>query len=314
MTCRSLATAFVLSSLVVLTGAPDTWAEGRLREALIARRAASSVTEDSGKPSRREMLEEKPSSRPEEVDTEYDGRVVKLYVPKNLPPMGQRAMVAIFHGGGANGSFMQASLQMNLVADKYGFVVAYLNGTKAASMLPSRMRSWNAGDCCGKAHEDQVDDVTYITNAINHLNKTYGIDPSRVYAIGHSNGSMMSQLLACTTTLFPASVAISGPLSSEVTSCPGAKSKRVLAIHGRYDENVPLEGGKGTKGPNKVKQDVNFRAEASAKEIYERSGASFTLDVVEDTDHSLQNLDAAVAKRDGYGISEKAARFFGLAR
>lgn len=308
------AAVLILPTVAAMLSSSAALAEVSVRDAWIAKRMASSISENTrSTPSRRSLLEEKSSSRSEEIDDEHDGRAIKLYVPKSLPPVGQRAMVTVYHGGGANGSYMQAVLNMDVVADRYGFVVAYLNGTKAAKLLPSRMRSWNAGDCCGLAAEIKVDDVGYITNAIAYLSQKYGIDPRRIYAIGHSNGSLVSQLMACTTSLFQASVAISGPLSSVVASCPAAHGKRILAIHGVLDENVPISGGRGTKGPNKVRHDVIFRSEASAKEIYERSGAIFTLDAVEETDHSLQNLDEAITKRDGAGISEKAARFFGLA-
>ncbi len=281
-----------------------------IRQAIIEKRLANRDSADAKSATRFSALEEKPSQRPEEIDERYDGRSFKLYLPKKLEPIGERAMVVVLHGGGANASFMQATLDMNAVAERHGFVVAYLNGTRAAPMLPSKMRSWNAGGgCCGKAYEDQVDDVGYITGAVGYLAKKYGVDAQRVYALGHSNGAIMAQRMVCTTDVFQAAVPISGTLASDISACPKASGKRLLAIHGQNDENVPIIGGVGTKGPNKAKQ-VNYRAEASAKELFERAGASYTIDIVKDTDHSLQHLDTAIRARDGYGISEKAVRFF----
>ncbi len=73
----------------------------------------------------------------------FHGRDMILYVPSHLPPQGQRSMVVALHGGGGNAQYIQDHLKMDGVAEKYGFIVAYLNGTDAAPRLPGKMKAWN---------------------------------------------------------------------------------------------------------------------------------------------------------------------------
>ena len=58
------------------------------------------------------------------------------------------------------------------------------------------------------------------------------IDPARVFGMGHSNGAMMMMRLMCDTTIFAAAVSVSGPLNVPVRSCPGARGRQILSIHG----------------------------------------------------------------------------------
>lgn len=242
------------------------------------------------------------------------GREAVIYVPSSLPPEGSRSMVVALHGGGGNAHFMQSRLKMDGLAEKQGFVVAYLNGTSAAKILAKAMLAWNAGGgCCGLPATNQVDDVGYITKAVAELTRAYGIDPSRVYVMGHSNGSIMGQLMLCTTNVFQAGVTISGPVNVAQTSCPAARGKRILAIHGIEDLNVPIGGGVGTKGPESARK-LNYRAEASAKAMFEQSGASYTLDALKNTDHGLEHIAATIQETEGMTLAEKAAKFFGLER
>ena len=174
------------------------------------------------------------------------------------------------------------------------------------------MLAWNAGNgCCGKPAEENIDDVTYIRDAVAYLARKYGVDPKRIYVTGHSNGAMMAQLMLCTTDVFSAGVTMSGPLNNAVTSCPAAQGKRILAIHGELDAKVPLTGGVGTKGPQKAKN-IPYRPEASAKMLFEQSGANYTLQVVPETDHALEHLDEAITKAEGMSIAQKIAKFLGL--
>jgi polyhydroxybutyrate depolymerase len=136
----------------------------------------------------------------------------------------------------------------------------------------------------------------------------YGIDRSRVYGIGHSNGAMMAERVACETRLFAAVVAVSGPLALDTTHCDGARGGRILAIHGVDDRNVPVAGGVGPKGLSRVA----FRSEEDARRVFAGSGASYTVQLVPGADHAFARIDAVIEKTEGITIAEKAARFFGL--
>ena len=116
--------------------------------------------------------------------------------------------------------------------------------------------------------------------------------------------------MMCESDLYAAAVAISGPLGLAVSTCPTAKGKRILAIHGADDQNVPIQGGRGAKGLS----GTVFSSEAHASEVFTNSGATYTLQVVLGADHMLDHIDAAIRKTEGVSIAEKSARFFGLSK
>lgn len=246
----------------------------------------------------------------------YGGREMLVYVPSVLPPAGSRALVVVLHGGLGNaerivGGQSENALNMDSVAEQNGFIVAYLDGTPVTRFLGSRMLGWNAGGgCCGQAARNGVDDVAYIEGAVDYLASRYGIARDRVFGIGHSNGAMMTQRLVCETTLYAAAVAISGPLNLDVSTCPDARGRRVLAIHGEDDRNVPVAGGRGMQGLS----DAVYNSEQRSKQTFLNSGASYTLQIVAGADHKLDDIEDAIAQREGVTIAEKAARFFGLER
>jgi polyhydroxybutyrate depolymerase len=181
------------------------------------------------------------------------GRDAFVYVPSHLASSDHRALVVVLHGGMGKAENIisgraESPLNFNSLAEKEGFVAVYLNGTPVTRFAGDDKLGWNAGKCCGLPAMKSVDDVAYISQAVATLVKKYGIDPKRVYGIGHSNGAMMTQRMICETDIYAAAVAISGPLMTESGKCPRARGKRVLSIHGADDKNVPLEGGRGTQG------------------------------------------------------------------
>jgi polyhydroxybutyrate depolymerase len=232
-----------------------------------------------------------------------------------LPASGSRALVVVLHGGMGNAdrianSQSESGLNLDEEADQDGFIVVYLNGTPVTRFLGARALGWNAGGgCCGQPAQNRIDDVAYISGAVDYLAGKYGIDHKRVFGIGHSNGAMMTQRILCETNLYAAGVAISGPLNLAATRCPYAKGSRILAIHGADDQNVPIGGGRGTKGLAQVE----WVSEARAQRVLTMSGATYDLQIVPGADHMLDHLSAVIAKSEGVTIARKAAIFFGLA-
>jgi poly(3-hydroxybutyrate) depolymerase len=244
----------------------------------------------------------------------YNGRSMIVYVPHHLSPAGSRPLVIVLHGGLGNAQRIEsaqseAGLNMDSVADKGGFIVAYLNGTPVTRRFGDKALGWNAGGgCCGLAFEANINDVAYITQAADFLVGKYGIDRSRIYGIGHSNGAMMAQRLMCEASLFQAIVAISGPLNLNVATCPAARGKHILAIHGTLDKNVPVAGGQGTEGLSRSA----YNSEETTRQVYLKSGAFYDLQLVSGAPHKLDEINASIQHSEGQTIAEKAARFFGL--
>jgi polyhydroxybutyrate depolymerase len=223
-------------------------------------------------------------------------------------------MVVVLHGGLGNAERIMAGqaeqgLNLDAEADRDGFVVAYLNGTPVTRFLGDDKLGWNAGGgCCGLSAANHVDDVAYIEGAIAALSAEQGIDPRRVFAIGHSNGAMMTMRMMCESDSIAAAISIAGPLNTDDGQCRAARSKRILAIHGEDDRNVPIAGGVGPLGLSRLA----FKSEERTRRILAAAGARFELQTLPATDHFLVHIEESLRRIEGVSLAEKAARYFGL--
>jgi polyhydroxybutyrate depolymerase len=177
-----------------------------------------------------------------------------LHLPSPLPnnPL---PLVVVLHGGGGSGESVAKMTGFDAEADKEGFIVVYPEGTDGGHPLMSLLGkpgflTWNAGNCCGYAQENNVDDVGFIRAVVTQVIKDNAADPKRVYATGISNGGMMAYRMACEASDVFAAIA---PVSAvqEVQSCKPIQGVSVFHIHGADDENVPIAGGVGKKAHEK---------------------------------------------------------------
>jgi poly(3-hydroxybutyrate) depolymerase len=247
-----------------------------------------------------------------EVELNYEGRRLYVHLPEKVAEEGKRALVIVLHGGLGNAERivnLNAERGMNLDAEseKYGFVVAYLNGTPVTRMLGEDKKGWNAGICCGQPSIKKVDDVNYITGAVKYLAEKYGVDPKRVYGVGHSNGAMMTQRMICETDVYAAGVSIAGTLELETGKCPSASGKKILEIHGEKDENVPMAGGIG-KGISRAE----FKPQEYAKRVFESSGATYALEVLHGAAHQMDTMEAAMESEQGMTLAARIVKFLEL--
>lgn len=292
--------------------------------ALIALPACAQQEESGGRMKRlRDMLETQRENSKSKVSQEslgavsanthedkFEQRSMLVYLPTRMPPAGQRSMLVALHGGGGNAQFMVDHLKINGVAEKHGFIVAYLEGSAAAERLGGKLKAWNAGSgCCGKPYTDKVDDVAYISGAVRYLQQKHGVDPAKTFGVGHSNGAMMTQTLACVTTLYTAVATLSGTMMAEVPSCPAARGHTIYNYHGTDDINLPIAGGFGKKGVTNIR----FTAQTKAKELFEAAGGRYVLKTLPGADHSIEHMSESSKKLDGLSIGERVAKDLGLA-
>lgn len=126
-------------------------------------------------------------------------------------------------------------------ADSAGFVVVYPNGT---GRLKNRLLTFNAGNCCGYAMTNKIDDIEFTRKLLDNLNKFVNIDRKRVFATGMSNGGIMSYLLASELSDCIAAIApVGGPMGTEI--CTPNRPVSIIHFHGTKDEHAPFHGGKG---------------------------------------------------------------------
>ena len=168
-------------------------------------------------------------------------RSYRLHVPESVGDEPVALLVAL-HGGGGSADQFAGEDGLEALADEEGFVVVHAEGI---SQRVERLHTWNAGNCCGAAVEEDVDDVAYIRAVVEEVSAAVPIDPDQVFAIGHSNGGMMAYRLACEAADVFAAVGLqAGALGIE--TCDPAAPVSLIHVHGTADPNVPLEGGVGS--------------------------------------------------------------------
>lgn len=171
----------------------------------------------------------------------YDGleRSYLLYVPASYDPAQPAPLVLSMHGFSSNPTQQVSFSQWNPLADEYGFIVAYPQGTG----FPLR---WNSG-ANPFAPRETTDDVGFIGVLIDTLSSSLCIDLTRVYATGLSNGGGMSNRLAC--ELADRITAIGGVAGaySALPECQPSRPVPVIAFHGTDDTIVPYEGTTGQR-------------------------------------------------------------------
>jgi polyhydroxybutyrate depolymerase len=171
-----------------------------------------------------------------------------LHIPVGYTGSRPCPLVVVLHGAFSTGREMEKWTGWSQLADREGFIVIYPEGIGILGFL----QHWNAGHCCGKAAEDDWDDVTFIQEAIDGMCRQYAVDTRSIYMVGFSNGGMLAYRFAAERSAQLAAVAsISGAIGS--TAAPDQPEWRmpipehpvpVIVIHGSSDETVPFEGGK----------------------------------------------------------------------
>jgi polyhydroxybutyrate depolymerase len=162
-----------------------------------------------------------------------------LHLPPDYAKHVPLPVVLAFHGGGGGAAAFQGAAGLDAQADALGWAVVYPDGS---GHLDRRLLTWNAGSCCGSAQEGHVDDVGFAVALLADLARDLDLDPTRVYAVGHSNGGMMAYRLAAREGARIAAVAsVAGPDMSE--SFPSGPPVPVLHIHSVDDPRATYQGG-----------------------------------------------------------------------
>jgi polyhydroxybutyrate depolymerase len=167
---------------------------------------------------------------------------------------------------------------MNATADKYGFIVVYPEGIKG---------TWNAGQCCGFAEWQNLDDVGFVRELIETLQRKYSIDKQRIYATGFGDGAMLCYRLACE---LPDRFAAIGPVGGGMGGDGPLPSRPVaiLHIHGVKDQNYPFNGGVGKRSV----ATVSFRSVAESLNFWLKANhCQLTPVVTKDKDFVIERYE-----------------------
>jgi polyhydroxybutyrate depolymerase len=164
-----------------------------------------------------------------------------VYIPRGYDAARPTPVVVVFHGGGGNPETMVNFSGLNDKADEAVFIVAYPYGT---GRLPNRLLTFNGGNCCGYAMDNNIDDVGFTRAMLDDLASVANVDANRVYATGMSNGGIMAYRVASELAdRFAAIAPVGGPMGTE--TCKPSRPVAVMHFHGTADAQAPFNGGQG---------------------------------------------------------------------
>jgi polyhydroxybutyrate depolymerase len=174
---------------------------------------------------------------------QHDGleRVYKVHVPSSYNKENKTPLILALHGGGGSAEAGPEFFGLNAKSDQEGFIVVYPEGT-GKKIFGKTFGVWNAGECCGIAVKNNVDDVGFINALIEKLETDYHIDEKRIYVTGMSNGAQMTYRLACELSDKIAAIAPSGSEGRFIT-CEPKRPVPTLHIQGKKDPCSLYEGG-----------------------------------------------------------------------
>lgn len=203
-----------------------------------------------------------------------------VYVPASLPRGRPAPMLLALHGGGGDMDFQADSYGIKQKADRAGFIAVFPNGH--SRFKSGILATWNAGACCGRAVEQQVDDVGFLQQVIQRVSRQANVDRGRVFATGMSNGGLMSYRLACE---IPHMIRAIAPVAGtdNTKACSPSRPVPVIHFHARDDSHVLYDGGSGRDAltrtdfvsvPATIAKWVRLnRASATARRVLEVPGA-----------------------------------------
>jgi len=168
-------------------------------------------------------------------DTITVGAVVREYFVYRTPAVDTSRpspLLLVFHGGGGSAQGAMARYGFSGAAGASGAYVVYPQGLNG---------HWSDGRGIFTAG----DDVAFTTALVARLRTRLRIDPRRIYAVGHSNGAIFVNSLACRVPgVFAAIGAMAGTIPlNDVALCRSAAPISVIEIHGTADPLTLYAGG-----------------------------------------------------------------------
>jgi polyhydroxybutyrate depolymerase len=179
----------------------------------------------------------------------HDGiaRTYLLHVPPGYSDRRSVPLVIGLHGYTSSSTSFEGQSGLSPKADAEGFIVAYPDGLRYP-WTASNPQAWNAGGRY-ETWTRGTDDVGFIEQMIELIQKHYAIDAARIYVTGHSNGSFMAYRVAYELSCKIAAIAPhSGQMVYEA-STPARCPVGVLHLHAVNDNSV-LYNGMTSNDPN----------------------------------------------------------------
>lgn len=207
------------------------------------------------------------SDRYDSISTGGRWRTFFTHLPSGYVANRKYPLVLAFHGGGPLGyQSIQYQSQLTAKSDSAGFIIVYPEGVRIAGN-----RTFNAGGCCAPSTTLNIDDVGFTGVLLDTLFRRFGVDTTRVYATGFSNGSLLCYRLASQLSGRFAAIA---PVAGDLVYAPWAPLRPVpiISFHSYADQNIKVQGGVtiGTTGTYFPPQDSIMGVIASSYSCLKR--------------------------------------------
>ena len=170
-----------------------------------------------------------------------------LYVPESWSPDAPTPVLLNFHGYGGTMADHMEEADFRPIADEEGFVVVVPQGS-----LLEGSPHWN-NSAPSDDNKSDADDFGFVEALLERVGELVPVDADRVYAVGYSNGGMMSFGLSCYRSELIAAVgSVSGAMLDDIgVGCtPGPTS--VITLHGTADYVLPYGGAEGMRSATEV--------------------------------------------------------------
>lgn len=112
-------------------------------------------------------------------------RYFHVHVPERSELGPAAPLVLAFHGTSQTGERFREISGLDQAADQAGFIVVYLEAA---------MGAW---DIFGDLGFLGLDEIGYVREVIERVDRAYVLDPRRIIAVGLSNGGVFAQQLGC---------------------------------------------------------------------------------------------------------------------
>ncbi len=184
-------------------------------------------------------------------------RLYTLYKPDNLKE--KAPLVFVLHGYTSNNNNIMNYSKMNEIADEYGFMVCYPQGTRNTY---TGQTHWNAN----LKEMSSIADSDFLNDLAIKLQAEYNLSEKNTFACGMSNGGFMSYTLGCEKSdTFKAIASVTGTMSGYDWKNCNPNKVPVLQISGTNDLVVPMDGSMsaagGWGGAPKIQDIMNYWAD-----------------------------------------------------
>jgi len=186
--------------------------------------------------------------------------------------------VVLLHGFSASAEITEAYTKIQAHSDREGYIVAIPNGSGSPLGWNAEFLNLSGSKC---------DDVAFVNRVVDRVGAEFTLDLKRIYLAGHSNGAMLSHLIASqSSSRFAAVACVAGtigvPFEGRYRTIPDPKGPvSMLLIHGRKDSVVAFK--KGDKALLKC-----VGVEDTAKWWAERDGCNLEATVEKDSSGSYE--------------------------